>query len=152
MNSVFTKEHGGPIMFAEIAIPRALGGKPEVPPIPIGKVTLVFYLPIIIFEAMLEANANKPKADESRDIEWCLADDRRAGHHLERRHVMMKLLRSTRAIPAWVLISVTGLVPRLTMAWGRMCRPRRSRVRRSRAGATRRGASTLAIFERYHAW
>jgi len=31
---------------------------------------LVFYLPIIIFEAMLEANANKPKADESTDIEW----------------------------------------------------------------------------------
>jgi len=31
---VFTKEHGAPIMFAEIAIRRALGGEPEVPPIP----------------------------------------------------------------------------------------------------------------------
>ena len=31
---------------------------------------LVFYLPIIIFEAMLEANANKPNADEPTDIEW----------------------------------------------------------------------------------
>ena len=70
MNSVFTKEHGAPIIFAEIAIRRALGGEPEVRPIPIRKVTLVFYLPIIIFEAMLEANANKPKADESTDIEW----------------------------------------------------------------------------------
>ena len=52
LNSVFTKEHGAPIMFAEIAIRRALGGEPEVRPIPIRKVTLVFYLPIIIFEAM----------------------------------------------------------------------------------------------------
>ena len=39
MNSVFTKEHGAPIIFAEIAIRRALGGEPEVPPIPIRKVT-----------------------------------------------------------------------------------------------------------------
>jgi hypothetical protein len=30
---------------------------------------LLFYLPIIIFEAMLEANMNKRKADESTVIE-----------------------------------------------------------------------------------
>ena len=30
---------------------------------------LVFFLPIIIFEAMLDGNANKPKADESTVIE-----------------------------------------------------------------------------------
>jgi hypothetical protein len=30
---------------------------------------LLFYLPIIIFEAMLEANLNKRKADESTVIE-----------------------------------------------------------------------------------
>jgi hypothetical protein len=30
---------------------------------------LVFYLPIIIFEAMLEANTNKCKADQSTVIE-----------------------------------------------------------------------------------
>jgi hypothetical protein len=30
---------------------------------------LLFYLPIIIFEAMLEANMNKRKADESAVIE-----------------------------------------------------------------------------------
>jgi len=30
---------------------------------------LLFYLPIIIFEAMLEANANKREADESTVIE-----------------------------------------------------------------------------------
>ena len=31
--------------------------------------TLLFYLPIIIFEAMFEANQNKRKADESTVIE-----------------------------------------------------------------------------------
>jgi hypothetical protein len=70
MNSVFTKEHGAPIMFAEIAIPARLAANLKCRRYPIRKVTLVFYLPIIIFEAMLEANANKPKADESTDIEW----------------------------------------------------------------------------------